>query len=337
MLPASMDPSVAPAPTIVWISSMKVIILPSDFLISLSTAFIRSSNSPRYLLPATIELISREMIRLFCSPAGTSPATTRWASPSTTAVFPTPGSPIRTGLFLVLRLSIWMTRRISASRPITGSSFPSRARSVRSIEYFSKALYDPSASGLVTLAPPRTSGIALRRAFASAPALRRISPASPSLWAIAISRCSVEIYSSPRLPISLRASDSTFASWRLASGWAVEDPLALGRLASARRTCAPIFCVSAPEAWISPLTTPPSWRRRESSRCSGPTWGFPAAEALCTASPMASWAIVVNFSSIESPVHTAAGSSRHHFIYPAVFNRASSTIIPNLSVCGSSF
>ena len=49
------------------------------------------------------------------------------------AVLPTPGSPISTGLFLVRRLRIWMVRRISSSRPITGSSFPSRAAAVRSV------------------------------------------------------------------------------------------------------------------------------------------------------------------------------------------------------------
>ena len=48
----------------------------------------------------------------------------RCASPSTIAVLPTPGSPISTGLFFVRRLSTWMTRRISSSRPITGSSLP---------------------------------------------------------------------------------------------------------------------------------------------------------------------------------------------------------------------
>ena len=51
----------------------------------------------------------------------------RWASPSTTAVLPTPGSPMSTGLFLVRRDSTCTTRRISASRPMTGSSLPSRA------------------------------------------------------------------------------------------------------------------------------------------------------------------------------------------------------------------
>ena len=43
------------------------------------------------------------------------------------AVLPTPGSPIRTGLFLVRRDRTWMTRRISSSRPMTGSSLPARA------------------------------------------------------------------------------------------------------------------------------------------------------------------------------------------------------------------
>ena len=44
------------------------------------------------------------------------------------AVLPTPGSPISTGLFFVRRESTWMMRRISSSRPITGSIFPARAR-----------------------------------------------------------------------------------------------------------------------------------------------------------------------------------------------------------------
>src|SRR5687768_18251892 len=51
--------------------------------------------------------------------------------PSTMAVLPTPGSPIRTGLFFVRRERTWITRRISSSRPITGSSFPDSAAAVR--------------------------------------------------------------------------------------------------------------------------------------------------------------------------------------------------------------
>ena len=63
--------------------------------------------------------------------SGTSPVTIFWDSPSTMAVLPTPGSPIRTGLFLVRRERTCMTRSISRSRPMTGSSLRSRASWVR--------------------------------------------------------------------------------------------------------------------------------------------------------------------------------------------------------------
>jgi hypothetical protein len=96
-------------------------------------------------------------------PLGTSPLITRWARPSTIAVLPTPGSPMSTGLFLVRRCSTWIVRRISSSRPITGSSLPSRARSVRSMVYFSSACRDSSASALLTASPPRTAATAALR------------------------------------------------------------------------------------------------------------------------------------------------------------------------------
>ena len=89
--------------------------------------------------------------------SGTSPETMRRASPSTMAVLPTPGSPMSTGLFFVRRESTWSTRRISWSRPITGSIFPARARAVRSVPYFSKVWYFPSGSASVTFCGPRTS------------------------------------------------------------------------------------------------------------------------------------------------------------------------------------
>src|SRR5881227_2025354 len=52
----------------------------------------------------------------------------RWARPSTMAVLPTPGSPIRTGLFFWRRARICMIRSISVCRPTTGSSLPACAR-----------------------------------------------------------------------------------------------------------------------------------------------------------------------------------------------------------------
>ena len=102
MLEASMAPSAAPAPTIVWSSSMNKITSP-DFSISSMTAFMRSSNCPRYFVPATMSAMSSEITRLFASNSGTSPDAISRASPSTMAVFPTPASPTSTGLFLVLR------------------------------------------------------------------------------------------------------------------------------------------------------------------------------------------------------------------------------------------
>ena len=111
----------APAPTTVWISSMKRMIPPSLSITSFMMPFSRSSNSPRNLAPASREPMSSAMMRRSMSAAGTSPATMRCARPSEMAVLPTPGSPMSTGLFLLRRDRIWMVRRISSSRPMTGS------------------------------------------------------------------------------------------------------------------------------------------------------------------------------------------------------------------------
>ena len=130
MFAASIAPSAAPAPTSVWSSSMNRIA--SLVLRSSSMIFLRrSSNSPRYFVPATSEPMSSVRTRLLSRMSGTSPATIRWARPSAMAVLPTPGSPISAGLFLVFRPRIWMTRSISFSRPMTGSSLSARAASVR--------------------------------------------------------------------------------------------------------------------------------------------------------------------------------------------------------------
>ena len=130
MLAASIAPSAAPAPTSVCSSSMNStasLVLRSSSMIFFS----RSSNSPRYLVPATRLPMSSVSTRLLASVSGTSPATIRCASPSAMAVLPTPGSPMSAGLFLVRRLRIWMTRSISFSRPMTGSILPARTASVR--------------------------------------------------------------------------------------------------------------------------------------------------------------------------------------------------------------
>ena len=73
---------------------------------------------------------SRDNMRLLCSNLGTDLSFIRCAKPSIMAVFPTPGSPINTGLFFLRRVKICATRSISSNRPITGSSLPFLARSV---------------------------------------------------------------------------------------------------------------------------------------------------------------------------------------------------------------
>jgi hypothetical protein len=138
MLAASIAPSAAPAPTRVWSSAMKST---TSRLLRISSRifFSLSSNSPRYLVPATSAPMSSVSTRLLSNDSGMLPSTICWASPSAIAVLPTPGSPIKAGLFLVRRLRIWMTRSISISRPITGSSWFLRASSVRSRPNWSRS------------------------------------------------------------------------------------------------------------------------------------------------------------------------------------------------------
>ena len=180
---------------------------PSASLISLRTALSRSSNSPRNLAPAISAPRSSETTRLSLSVSGTSPRTIRWARPSTIAVLPTPGSPIRTGLFFVRRLRTWMTRRISSSRPMTGSSLPARASAVRSRPYFSRACV--RALG-VRRGHPLAAADALERRRGSPRGWRRgargAARPSPPTSATARSRCSVETYSSPSRLASSSAS-----------------------------------------------------------------------------------------------------------------------------------
>ena len=111
---------------------------------------------------------------LSCRLSGTSLSTMRCARPSTMAVLPTPGSPISTGLFLVRRDSTWMVRRISSSRPITGSILPSRAACVRSRAYFLSASYAFSAEAESAVRPLRNASMAALRFCGVTPARARI-------------------------------------------------------------------------------------------------------------------------------------------------------------------
>ena len=131
ILATSIVPSEEPAPTMVCSSSMKMMTSP-DSRISSIKALIRSSNWPRYLVPASIRARSSPTIFLLRRISGTSSSAILCARPSTIAVLPTPASPSRTGLFLVRRQRICITRWISFWRPMTGSSCLALAISVRS-------------------------------------------------------------------------------------------------------------------------------------------------------------------------------------------------------------
>ena len=279
---------------------MKVTIWPSEPLISSRTALSRSSNSPRYLAPATMEARSRAIRVLPRRLSGTSLATIRWARPSTTAVLPTPGSPMMTGLFLVRRLSTWMMRRISASRPITGSSLPERAIAVRSVPYFSSAWKVFSGSAESTLRSPRMPGRAASRASWEAPASRISLPTASLPDASPSSRCSVETKVSPSRSASFWAFLMACRAVRDSCGCCTELPEVDGRALMAVLAWTLTESGSVPVARRSATATPSRWSMSALSRWAGSSWGFPAVEAFMAAAERASWLLVVNLASKES-------------------------------------
>jgi hypothetical protein len=136
----------------------------------------------------------------------------RRARPSTTAVLPTPASPVRIGLFCRRRVSTSTIRRISESRPSTGSSLPSRARWVRLMQYWSRfgvRLGLPPAGALpgVPASPPSAPP-----ASPSARASRASLEASVSAWKFLV-RVSRLIFSSERaLTLTSRRSSLSASS-----------------------------------------------------------------------------------------------------------------------------
>ena len=145
-LAASPVPAEPPAPIRVWASSMKRMIGIGELCTSSITERSLCSNSPFIDAPACIRPMSSAQSRTFFSGGGTSPEAIRWAKPSTTAVLPTPASPVRIGLFCRRRIRTSINCRISSSRPRIGSISPDLAFAVRSCENRS--------SGVVPFAPP---------------------------------------------------------------------------------------------------------------------------------------------------------------------------------------
>src|SRR5467141_1961815 len=211
-----------------------------------------------------------------------------WASPSTIAVFPTPGSPMSTGLFFLRRDRISITRSISFWRPIVGSSWPSAASWVRSRQKWSSAgvLDFFSLFGLAGCAPEPDGagpdGISLPSSRSvSARACSRFTPASVRTWAAIpfssrsspSSRCSVPTYEWFSSRASLIASSSTFLAREV-----------YGRSGPAAAAAFPFFTVSSIFCWISSRSTfrlvstaaaTPSPSRISPNRmCSVPTYSW---------------------------------------------------------------
>ena len=162
-----------------------------------NTALSLSSNSPLYFAPATSAPISSENIWRSFKFSGTSPRTIRSASPSAIAVLPTPGSPISTGLFFVLRERIRITFLISVSLPMTGSSLFCRASSVKSCPYFLSTSYVSSGFCPVTRTLPLTCSSACKNAFSVIPHFTKMSLSCEFGFSRSpMNRCSTEIYSS---------------------------------------------------------------------------------------------------------------------------------------------
>ena len=214
---ASMPPSAVPAPTMACTSSMNKITSPARCTSS-NTFLNRSSKSPRYLVPATRLVMSSERMRLPRSWGGTCPAAMRRASPSTTAVLPTPGSPTRQGLFLRRRTRICSMRSNSLSRPSTGSSLSCSARLVRSLPYFSAARAAPR--GLVTGRGVcwNSGNLPMRRphsfaaAAGSTPSCTRMRPAVAGASSSAASRCTGSTFPSDTALASITAQSTHLES-----------------------------------------------------------------------------------------------------------------------------
>ncbi len=202
------------------------------------------------------------------APRERSPRTMRRAKPSTMAVLPTPGSPISTGLFLVRRASTWIVRRISSSRPITGSSFCARAISVRSRAYFFSASKPASALALVTFRPLRMASTALSSACGLPPAERRARPAGVSLAATPPARGSWATYSSPAFCAVCCAASRTRTNSGVICGCPAPPPCTFGKRSSSAATATCTGCGLPPAARIRPAAAPSSSSSSAFSKCS---------------------------------------------------------------------
>ena len=266
---------------------MKRTIWPSASWISLSTAFSRSSNSPRYLEPASSAPMSSAITRRSRRHSGTSPATIRCARPSTIAVLPTPGSPISTGLFFgaaredldhAADLLVAADHRVELARSRPRRS--GRARTSRAPGRCPRGW-----------ARSRDAGRAPRRSPASAILRSGSSSETPDVGLgqrqqDVLGR-DVLVAEAGRLLLGLLQHPDEFARGRhVGDGVAAQLGQLADRLARPRRAAS---CASTPRRCRTGTTTPSSCSSRARSRWGGATSGFEFSEASRCAAATASW------------------------------------------------
>ncbi len=252
-----MAPSAEPAPQMVCSSSMNRITSPAART-SLSMERTRSSNSPRYLVPATMPARLRETTRLPSRQAGACPSAIRWTRPSTRAVLPTPAGPSSTGLLFCRRDRICMIRRISPSRQATGSYPPAMARAVMSSPNCRVSF--SSLRALFRAGPERSCSLR-RRASPWGPHRHRMSAPGPA------GSCS-SASSSHRAVMMPWGAASAAACWMTAA------PCSVRAVGASRSCCRSIRRTTTSSACRA--RAPSSSCRAPSSRCSGPMAPWPS-------------------------------------------------------------
>ena len=204
-LAASPVPACPPAPISVCASSMNRITGVGEDCTSSITERSRCSNSPFIDAPACIRPTSSTQTRTLRNGGGTSPDAMRCAKPSTTAVLPTPASPVRIGLFCRRRISTSMIWRISSSRPRIGSISPDFALAVRS--------WLKRSSAVVPFGPNAVSPAGVSAAATPEPSIGRMLASSLSfqIEACATASSSTGIFANSfEQLISARRSSSDF-------------------------------------------------------------------------------------------------------------------------------
>ena len=170
-----------------------------------------------------------------------------------------------------------MTRRISSSRPMTGSILPARAASVRSRPYFSSAWYCSSGFWLVTRWLPRTCcerGQQLLAADAEAVGQGQQQVLGGEVLVVQLGAGRVGLRRAAR-------SAPGRCGARRRRPWAAGRPPPRPRCAAASGACRPSG------GWAA--RRPPPGRAGPASRWSGVTSGLLLARASSTAALNASW------------------------------------------------